>query len=91
MTALEAARLGRAAVLLGAGRVRVGEAIDPAAGITIEAQIGTHVRTGAPLLHLHTNDAARLDEAAALAREAIRIADESPAAMPMVMATVGRR
>jgi pyrimidine-nucleoside phosphorylase len=91
VTALEAARLGRAAVLLGAGRARVGEAIDPAAGITIEAQIGACVRPGAPLLHLHTNDAARLDEAAALAREAIRIADEPPAAMPMVMATVGRR
>jgi pyrimidine-nucleoside phosphorylase len=48
--------LGTAALLLGAGRKKVADAIDPAAGIELTCHIGDAVERGAPLAMLHHGD-----------------------------------
>jgi pyrimidine-nucleoside phosphorylase len=60
---IDAMEIGLTAVLLGAGRAKKGEAIDPAVGIALAAKVGDAVEQGAPLFTLHANDEAKLTEA----------------------------
>jgi pyrimidine-nucleoside phosphorylase len=83
ITGLDAQQLGRAAVSLGAGRERAGDPIDHAAGIVIDIAVGSPVRVGDAVLHLHYNDARRLDDALTLSGEAIEIGETPPA--PVVL------
>jgi pyrimidine-nucleoside phosphorylase len=88
VTNVDAELVGRASMLLGAGRERVDQAIDPAAGIIVDRKPGEPVRAGQPVLTLHYNDASRLDEAVRLARSAIAIGPNPPATSPLVRAWV---
>lgn len=54
---LGAGRVGRAAMLLGAGRRNAGDSIDLAAGVTLAKKIGDPVETGEVLAYLHLNGA----------------------------------
>lgn len=56
--------LGEAAGLLGAGRVRKSDVIDPAVGFIVKKRIGERVRMGEPLIELHANDEERLRQTA---------------------------
>jgi pyrimidine-nucleoside phosphorylase len=84
----EAERLGRATVLLGAGRDRVEDAIDPAVGAVVLVQPGEQVKAGNALLELHYRDPARLDAARALLRDACLIDDAPLAEEPWPLITV---
>ena len=75
---LDAELIGRASSALGAGRDRVADRIDPAAGIMVAAQLGDDLQMGAPVLELHYRDRARLETAVALAEQAIEIGDTRP-------------
>ena len=76
VTRLDAELIGRSSVLLGAGRDRVEDTVDPAVGIIITAKPGTEVRAGDAVLELHYREQAKLDAALALARRAVTIGDE---------------
>ena len=77
---IDAALIGQASVLLGAGRERKGDAVDPAAGIVLRATVGETVRRGQPLLELHGADQGRMATARTVAERAV-----------VVGAAVGRR
>jgi pyrimidine-nucleoside phosphorylase/thymidine phosphorylase len=76
--------LGRAAMLLGAGRETVDSVIDPAVGLVVERKPGAAVRPGEPLVVLHYNDASRLEEAERLVASAYQIEEEPPALPPLI-------
>ena len=63
VAAMECYQLGVACVVLGAGRAKKEDAIDPAAGLVFHKKRGDAVKRGEPLCTLHYNAAARLDEA----------------------------
>jgi pyrimidine-nucleoside phosphorylase len=86
--ALDAELVGRASMLLGAGRDRLDGVIDHATGIVLHRKIGDEVRAGEPVMDLHYNDARRLDEARALAHQAVVVADEAADATPLVLGWV---
>jgi pyrimidine-nucleoside phosphorylase len=75
---LDAELIGRASVILGAGRDRVEDPVDPAVGITLQVQRGAALRAGDPLLELHYRNRARLDPALELVTAAITIEDAPP-------------
>ncbi len=79
VTAMHAEAIGRASHALGAGRSRVGDAIDHGVGIVVTAKPGDAVKTGDTLLELHHRGGRNLEAALALCREAISIGDEPPA------------
>jgi pyrimidine-nucleoside phosphorylase len=85
---VDAEAIGRAAVLLGAGRERVDDAIDLAAGVMIEKKPGDAVHAGDALAILHYNDPRKLDEAAALAQAAFSIESVAPPRQPLILAWV---
>ena len=60
LNALDAATLGRACTLLGAGRERKEDTIDLAVGMVMRAELGDALEKGAPLLTIHANDEAQL-------------------------------
>jgi pyrimidine-nucleoside phosphorylase len=87
VAAIDAEAIGRAAVLLGAGRDRAGDPVDHAAGVVLRAAPGAPVRRGDALLDLHANDRARLDGARTIAAAAVTIGAAAPPA-PLVQAWV---
>jgi thymidine phosphorylase len=88
LAGLEAERLGRAAVALGAGRATVEDRIDPAVGIEVLLEPGTAVRAGDPVLLIHHRDGRGLADSRPLIADAIRITDAPPAAAPVVVEDV---
>jgi thymidine phosphorylase len=82
---LNAEWVGRASVALGAGRNRVDEAVDPAAGILVRATPGERVEQGQPVLELLYNKPPNLETARGLAEGAIKIGDEAPTIRPLVL------
>ncbi|MBM3837058.1 MAG: thymidine phosphorylase [Verrucomicrobia bacterium] len=85
---LDAERVGRAAMTLGAGRERAEDAIDPAVGAIVLRKPGDRVKTDEPILELHYRDASRLDAALALLRNACRIEEEAPPRKALILETV---
>lgn len=74
VTDVDAAKLGRAALLLGAGRRAVTDVIDHAAGLSDVLQVGEQISAGAPLLKLHVANNIDTTEAEALIADAFKIA-----------------
>ncbi len=52
VTAIDAEKVGKVALALGAGRLKAGDKIDPLAGITLDVQLGDRVSVGTPLATL---------------------------------------
>lgn len=85
---IETDDIGRAAGLLGAGRSRKEDAIDPLAGIILHKTLGDRVTEGEPLATLFYNQDEQLREAVGRAEGAFVIADEKAKVRPMVLARV---
>jgi pyrimidine-nucleoside phosphorylase len=88
VAALDAELIGRATMVLGAGRNRVEESVDPAVGAVVHARPGDPVRPGQPIVELHHRDHEKLGAALALVHRACVIADEPPPERPLVMEVI---
>jgi pyrimidine-nucleoside phosphorylase len=89
VTAMKAEAVGRAAVLLGAGRDRLDAAVDPAVGFTIAAPVGSRVARGDAIVEIHHRAGRGLAEARRLLEDAIVIADAPLLARPLVLERIG--
>ena len=81
---VNADRVGRAVLLLGGGRTKVTDTIDPAVGIANLCKVGDRVTSGQCLLNIHANDSEKLKVARDMVRRAIRVSptlDQSPPAL----------
>jgi pyrimidine-nucleoside phosphorylase len=88
VTTMDASLVGRASVLLGAGRDRSEDPVDPAVGIVLLVKPGQQVSRGDGVLEFHYRDPARLEQALALAEHAPVIGDVAPPLIPLVVAEV---
>ncbi|QGG46523.1 thymidine phosphorylase [Heliorestis convoluta] len=73
---LQALPIGKAASLLGAGRILKGDAIDLAAGVIIYKRQGHKVEAGEPLAEIHYNDGQHRKEALQEIAKAYEIVEE---------------
>jgi pyrimidine-nucleoside phosphorylase len=87
--AFDALRVGVAAQVLGAGRGRVEDRIDPAVGLVVLARAGEPVKAGDGLIELHYRDPARLAQALEVLAGACPVLDAPPAAGPLVLEVEG--
>jgi pyrimidine-nucleoside phosphorylase len=86
---IDCEQVGIACVMLGAGREKKEDAIDPAAGMEFHRRLGDRIERGGPLATLHYNSDARLDEARSLVEASYRIAAQAPAPRPLVHKVIG--
>jgi len=89
VTEMKAEAVGRAAVLLGAGRDRLDAAVDPAVGFIIAAPVGSRVARGDAILEIHHRAGRGLADARRLLEKAIVIADAPLPARPLVLERIG--
>jgi thymidine phosphorylase len=82
VAAIQCEQLGVAGVILGGGREKKEDKIDPAVGLEFHKRIGDRVERGEPLCTLHYNSEARLAEARSLAETAYSIAPHKPQSIP---------
>jgi pyrimidine-nucleoside phosphorylase len=81
---IEAELVGRAAVVLGAGRDRLDATIDPGVGVMILAPPGSRVRAGEAVIEIHHRGGRGLEEARRLLAGAVEIADSMPPPRPLI-------
>jgi len=85
VTAIETEAVGTACVVLGGGRERKEDSVDPSVGIVMHKKIGKPVSAREPLATIHYNSEARAARAKQLIQESYHIAGAPPEqARPMV-------
>jgi pyrimidine-nucleoside phosphorylase len=86
--AIDTLRVGRAAMVLGAGRAAKEDPIDHTAGIEINKKPGDPVKRGEPLAVLHTNREHALEGAAGMVAAAYTLSENPPAQTPLILETI---
>jgi len=80
---IDCSAIGRAAGVLGAGRQRKDDAIDPAVGVAVLKRLGDRVERGEPLATIHASRPDAVATAASIIREAYSLG-ERPVVPPIV-------
>jgi pyrimidine-nucleoside phosphorylase len=88
VTYIDAELVGRASVLLGAGRDTVDAAVDASVGIMLVATEGDAVRAGDPVFELHYRDRAKLPRAIEMLSRAMAIGATRPAPRRLIVGEV---
>ena len=85
---LDAEMVGRATMVLGAGRETVADAIDPTVGAVLQAAPGDQLRAGDPILTLHYRDETKLPRALTILDTAITLSEQPPPQLSLLLDTV---
>jgi thymidine phosphorylase len=88
VTVIDAGALGRGATLLGAGRLRKEDRVDPRVGLTLAVKQGARVARDELLCTIGYADEARLAAALPLISGAFVVGARAPDATPLVLETV---
>ncbi|MBT3274661.1 MAG: thymidine phosphorylase [Spirochaetales bacterium] len=91
VSSIDTADIGRSALLLGAGRQKKSDVIDPAVGIWMEKRLGEPVSRGDLLAVFHVNALDNLEEAIARFRGALHITDEAPQPVKLIHSRIEDR
>lgn len=75
---MDTSEIGTCALLLGAGRTKKTDVVDPAVGIWMEKRLGDRVETNEPIAVVYVNDRTRLEEAVSRFERAIHFVDSRP-------------
>ena len=76
--------IGTACVVLGGGRNKKEDGIDPAVGIVMRRKLGDRVAAGEPICTIHYNSETQAGEAAALLQNSFSIAESAPTKKPLI-------
>jgi pyrimidine-nucleoside phosphorylase len=89
VTAIHCYQVGVASMMLGGGREKKEDSIDPGVGLVLEKKVGDAVKVGEPLCAVHYNSEARLGNAMALLEKCFEIGDKAPQASPLIRKIIG--
>jgi thymidine phosphorylase len=84
VAAIQCEHVGTACVVLGGGRERKEDSVDPAVGIEVHKKIGDPVVAGEPLCTIHCHSEAQAWRARQLLDSSFRISTAPPNAMTMI-------
>jgi pyrimidine-nucleoside phosphorylase len=79
VTAIQCEAVGTACVVLGGGREKKEDSVDPAVGLVLHKKVADYVRAGEPLCTIHYNSEARALRAKKLIEDSYTIGDAPPA------------
>jgi pyrimidine-nucleoside phosphorylase len=89
VTSIDAEDIGVASSMIGAGRDKKEDAIDPAVGIILEVKTGEKVDAGSVLCRIYYTKEDRVDEAADMVEDAFRISAQKPEERELILEVVG--
>jgi thymidine phosphorylase len=89
VTSIDAQDIGTASNMIGAGRDRKEDSIDPAVGIILEVKVGEKVEAGSVLCRLYHTKEDRVEEAAEIVEDAFRISGQKPEDRELILEVVG--
>jgi len=88
VSSIDAEDIGRAAMMIGAGRDSKDDEIDPAVGLILEVKAGQRVEADSVLCRLYYTKEDRLEEAAQLVEDAFRISAHPPEEYDLILEVV---
>jgi pyrimidine-nucleoside phosphorylase len=89
VTSIHCEHIGIASMMLGGGREKMEDRIDPAVGLILEKKVGDPVKAGETLCTIRYNSDARLRETAALLAQSFEIGAQQPSVPPLVRKIIG--
>ncbi len=89
VTAIRCEQVGVASMMLGGGREKKEDSVDPAVGLIVEKKIGDAVKVGETLVTVRYNLDTRVADAVALLEKSFEIGESAPAALPLVRKIIG--
>jgi len=89
VSSIDAQDIGAASNMIGAGRDKKEDAIDPAVGIILEVKAGEKVDAGSVLCRLYYTKEDRVEEAAEMVEDAFRISAQKPEERELILEVVG--
>ena len=81
--------IGTACVVLGGGREKKEDSVDPAVGIVLHKKLGDRVANNEPICTLHYNSDSRAAQAKKLLGQSFEIQDAAPAPPPLIHRVIG--
>jgi pyrimidine-nucleoside phosphorylase/thymidine phosphorylase len=89
VTAIQCEQVGIAGMLLGGGREKKEDSIDPAVGLVLHKKVGDRVARGEPLCTIHYNSETRVAAARQMLEGSYQMAERSPAsARPLLQSLI---
>jgi len=89
VSSIDAEDIGIASNMIGAGRDKKEDTIDPAVGIILEVKTGEKVDAGSVLCRLYYTKDERVEEAADMVEDAFRISSQKPDERELILEVVG--
>jgi pyrimidine-nucleoside phosphorylase/thymidine phosphorylase len=89
VSAIDAEDIGRASTLMGAGRERKDDRIDPAVGVILEVKMGEKVDAGSVLCRLYYTSEDHVEEAAEMVEDAFRVSQQKAEERELILEVVG--
>jgi pyrimidine-nucleoside phosphorylase len=86
---IDAEDIGTASNMIGAGRNKKEDSIDPAVGIILEVKVGEKVDAGSVLCRLYYTKEDNVEEAAELVEDAFRVSGQKPDERELILEVVG--
>jgi pyrimidine-nucleoside phosphorylase len=89
VSSIDAEDIGIASNMIGAGRDKKEDSIDPAVGIILEVKTGEKVDAGSVLCRLYYTKEDRVEDAAGMVEDAFRISSQKPDERELILEVVG--
>ena len=91
VSSMQCEQIGTACVILGGGREKKEDSVDPAVGIVLHKKVGDKVEAGEPLATVYYNAEAKAQHARRLIEQSCEITDAPPAhRRPLVHKVIGK-
>ena len=91
LTSMQCEQIGTACVILGGGRERKEDAVDPAVGIVLHKKVGDRVAAGETIATIYYNGEAKAERARQLIEESCVVTDGPPKVKrPLIHGVIGK-
>ena len=89
LASMQCEQIGTACVILGGGREKKEDSVDPAVGIVLHKKVGDRVDAGETLATIHYNDDAQAARARQLIEASCVVTDSAPQKRPLIHRIIG--